>query len=570
MAKTKDIATIPNAVSEKPAISKYYVLMVAIDHYPVHDNDPSLTISGLNNPVLDANNVLRILLERYDLGIPNTDQATDLRLTDDRYAAAKEPIWVYDTLQYKCLYNFNAAHDKILDHIDAVHAAICENDAFLIYFSGHGIVKSNSGFLLAGNALKNRTGWINYSELYNPFTNYLKDAKCRDLLLILDCCYSDAISLGKQGVNDSDLFSRKVMVSCGSDRLALDGEPSEGSPFANALVQALTENTQPMLSLAQIEGFMTSKVGEKTMGEQEINFGPLPVDWSGKGDFYFPLKGAIKEALPAQQLAASIVKYLNFKDQKAGFEDHFETLFERDFHLITTSAYNFDVQQLLRTVLFEHTRDVDMLNLVAGDPILLWPSSIPDGNFWDALQRSLTKLQISAGINKAEIIKVIVDRLQVMPEFVKKTFVIAVGYETGIDTDMTKLIGFCKEFMEMIEAEKRQRNHDCFAKLFLILSELTPGNSAFEVETALNIPKDAKYGLLNIDRVKDQDINVFTFERWQKEATKMMGKPLPALKKEELFTPTIKHYEILNLIDIISQKLQVDSGQVMQNIGILK
>jgi uncharacterized caspase-like protein len=570
MTITKDIATIHNAVSEKPAIGKYYVLMVAIDHYPVHDNDPSLTISGLNNPVLDANNVLRILLERYDLGIPTTDQATDLRLIDQRYTEAKEPIWVYDTLQYKCMYNGNAAHDKILDHIDAVHAVIGENDAFLIYFSGHGIVKSNSGFILAGNALKNRTGWINYSELYNPFTNYLKDSKCRDLLLILDCCYSEAISLGKQGVNDSDLFSRKVMVSCGSDKLAFDGDPGEGSPFANALVEALEENSQTLLSLAQIEEVMASKVGGKTKGVQKINFGPLPVDLSGKGDFYFPLNGAIKDALPAQQLAASIVKHLNFKDQKAGFEDHFETLFERDFHLITTSAYNFDVQQLLRTVLFEHTREIDMLNLVAGDPILLWPSSIPDGNFWDALQRSLTKLQISAGINKAEIIKVIVDRLQVMPEFVKKTFVIAVGYETGLDTDMTKLIGFCKEFMEMIEAEKRQRNHDSFAKLFLILSELTPGNSSFELEAALNIPKDAKYGLLNIDRVKDQDINVFTFDRWQKEATKMMGKPLPALKKEDLFTPTTKHYEILNLIDIISQKLQVDSGQVMQNIGILK
>ncbi len=57
---------------------KYYIFLVAIDHYPAESN-----LKPLNNPVYDANNVLSVLKRKFDFDIPNypgSDQVVEMDL----------------------------------------------------------------------------------------------------------------------------------------------------------------------------------------------------------------------------------------------------------------------------------------------------------------------------------------------------------------------------------------------------------------------------------------------------------------------------------------------------------
>jgi hypothetical protein len=75
----------PETPLEIAPTGAFFVLMVAIDHYTSPD------IPTLKNPVLDANNLLTVLRERYDLGIPGTDKALNLRTTDPLHRRRSGP-----------------------------------------------------------------------------------------------------------------------------------------------------------------------------------------------------------------------------------------------------------------------------------------------------------------------------------------------------------------------------------------------------------------------------------------------------------------------------------------------
>jgi hypothetical protein len=293
MSNTKDAGFVDDehtsAAPAGPVVEKYYILFIAIDKYK-----SDAGIKDLRNPVLDATNLLNILRDRYDMGIPPADQAADLRLTNpEDYKGSPIPLLVYNTLQTKCLYNENATKGNINQHLTAVSAAIGPNDALLVFFSGHGTTHDDKGYLLCHNATKDvdeKTGWLPQDEIYAKFNNYTQDKKCRQLLLLLDCCHAGAATLGKQGVNDTGDFGREVVMACGHDRLAADGKPGEGSPFAKAWVAALKANKETTLVFPQIQNAIAAELETQTMGAQHLDYGPLPTNHNGRGKFPLRLK----------------------------------------------------------------------------------------------------------------------------------------------------------------------------------------------------------------------------------------------------------------------------------------
>ena len=542
---------------------KYYVLMIAIDYYISPD------FASLKNPILDAQHFIEVLGERYDIGFPDTTNLSNLRVTDPRYQSdTAQPIWVYDSTQFKCLYNEAATKGNIRAHIAKVAAEIGPNDLFLVYYAGHGEVDNDIGYMMASNAQKDldQTGWLDYEQLYIPFTNYTKNSKCRDLLLILDCCHAGAATLGNQGVNDEGRFSRKVVMSCGNNRLAADGKAGEGSPFANALVDALRKNKGTLLDCTQILPGINAVVGPQTMGEQSVTYTALPVEQNGQGDFVFKLKSDIVAALPAQELAGSFIRHLNFDDQKTSFKKHFKAIEKGDLHILSTSAYDYDVQQLLRTVLFDFTQTYASINLNPGDPILIWPNTLPDGGFWEALQRSLNTGESSKDL----MVKHIVDRMQVTEAFVKKPFVVAIGFESGMPEIAKELLTFAAEFMEMLFKEKSKREHKIFAKFFLMLSELTPGETHFSLKDAFVLPDQTSFGITTIDQVQKDHVDKYVFEAWHTEASKQLGPKMPTLTGTELFENDDHCYDVLSFIYTIADKLQIAKEEVIHNLGIIK
>lgn len=556
----------PETPLEIAPTGAFFVLMVAIDHYTSPD------IAALKNPVLDANNLLTVLRERYDLGIPDTDKALNLRANDPRYTDdAAAPIWVYDTLRVKCLYNEKATKGTIREHLKKVAEAIGPDDAFLMYFAGHGITENNVGYILAQNAEKDadQTGWLDFAQCYNPFTNYLKTQICRNMLLVLDCCHAGAVTLGKQGQKNAEKFVRKVLTSCGPDRLAADGTAGKGSPFANALVTALNGNTHPVLGISHIAAAIDSTVQIQTFSNQYITYTDLPTDQVGQGDFALRLKGSIAAALPARQLADSFIKHLNFDDQKKSFKKHFRAIEKGDLHILATSAYNFDVQQLLRTVLFDFTQTYSSINLDPGDPIVIWPNTLPHGGFWEALQRSLHGAA-PEGSSRESTVKHIVDRLQVTEEFRKKPFVIAIGFESSMEAATKALVQFAVEFMDLLHKEKSKREHRIFAKLFLILSELTPGKAQFQLKDTFVLPDSGQFGIAPIDQVSNNHIDKYVFEEWYTPATDQLGATLPALTTEDIFPNDDHSYEVLSFIYTIADKLHIPRETLVHNLGIIK
>ena len=101
-----EIRKSSSLVAGTPLPKKYYVLMIAIDYYPGAEIDAGGAVikggfAALNNPVFDANNVLKALREKYDLAIPDPAGVSDLRTTDPRYKDYSEPIPVYGSLSCK-------------------------------------------------------------------------------------------------------------------------------------------------------------------------------------------------------------------------------------------------------------------------------------------------------------------------------------------------------------------------------------------------------------------------------------------------------------------------------------
>ncbi len=560
----------PAVAGPTQPVGRYFVLVVAIDQY---NTDPG--IKPLGNPVLDATNLLNTLRERYELGIPPHNEAVDLRLTDPFYADAPLPIWEHSTLQYKCLFNKNATKRAILEHLDAVNNVIGPNDALLLFLSGHGVTQDDKGHFLCQNATLDKfdkPGWLAYEDLYAKFNNYPQDQKCRHLLLFLDCCHSGAATLGKQGVNLSGDYSREVVMACANDRLASDGEAGVGSPFALALVQALRANKEPLLVFPKISSDVDSALGTQTNGAQTMDYGPLPTLLNGRGKCLLPLKSSIAEALPAQQLASSIVKHLNFDEQKASFKKHFKFIEKKDLHVLATSAYSFDVQQLMRTVLFDYTRAFGSINLAPGDPITIWPNTLPDGGFWEAMHRSLATEAGATSTQKDTVVQHIVDRMQVTEQFANKPFVINIGFESGMAKATQDLMAFAKELMDLLAQEKARRDHKIFAKLFLILSELTPGPSQLQVKDALLIAEGG--GVFEVAPIqqldKDHQIDKYSFEEWYSAASETLGPKAPKLEQFDIFADEDQAYEIISFIYAISDKLQVTRADLVRNLGIFQ
>lgn len=596
---------------DKPAIEKYYILMIAIDHYPAAVYDDPVEkkkivqggFSALNNPVYDANGVLEILREYYNMGIPAVDEAKDLRVSDalERYTNHEKPIWVYDSLQVKCLYNEEANNENIRTHIADVFEAANHNDAFLIYFAGHGS-ESDDGYIIPYDAIKNKatTNWMPHPLIYTKFKNYLQAPKCRDMLVILDCCYSGNISFGQKGNEDKfDYYSRKALVSCNSDKLAADGIKWKGSPFANALISALKNNKSYRLALSDIWRQLDKEVKITYQVEQDILFDTLPVEQHGKGEFIFELKKEIQQSIPVELLAESIIDHLNFGRQKEEIATQYFETAAADFHVLTTSSYDFNVQQLLKSVLFQYMKSVDQeVRLSDSAPIIIWPELIMQANFWDAALNTLNKDLTNTSVKenpddglesvlsdaekkalakkeadkKEKVIRLLTDRLM-SASGLSQPVVVWIGYDNSDPEFKNRITEFSKEVYTRLNQEKTARLKKAditFNKLFLIFSEINKGGATFIKREEIVEAVGPSCKVMVTTAIENKHISKGLFQVWINMSKPKIGAYQTLLEANHFFPEDTRKFEVFEFIKEVCLKMDIDRMEVSKKLGIFQ
>ena len=178
---------------------------------------------------------------------------------------------------------------QIAAHIEDLLADCRPDDLLLLHFSGHGL-KSDSGelFFAAPNTRPDRLGSTAVAAAF--VQGCLLDSRARQVVLLLDCCYSGAYSGGvavrAAEVNALDSFppqrlgggrGRAVIAAAGATQAAFEPdspEPGGQQPslFTGALVEGLESGEADLdedghISLSELYDYVFDKVRERNPGQ---------------------------------------------------------------------------------------------------------------------------------------------------------------------------------------------------------------------------------------------------------------------------------------------------------------
>jgi tetratricopeptide (TPR) repeat protein len=196
-------------------MGKYYAILIAEKDYVDDGYD------DLQYPVIDANNLKTILIDKYTFDAENID-----------------------TL-------YNRSREDILEAIIARCKALDKKDNLLIFYAGHGdttvdINKDVNGYLVPTSAKK---GLTSYNITSEEIKKALLTNKVQHVLLLLDACYSGTFTRGEDDKEvKGDVWkqletpSRKVMTSGNVETVP------DKSFFIRYVTEFLTNNQKDYVS----------------------------------------------------------------------------------------------------------------------------------------------------------------------------------------------------------------------------------------------------------------------------------------------------------------------------------
>lgn len=484
-------------VTTSAKTDKYYLLVIAIDHY----QDANIPV--LYNPLRDAAKVLQELIGEYRFGSPG-DGFTDLRDTDPRYAdktVYTTPIPVYDTPEIACLYNEKATNKGINDRLRAMYARMGENDALLVYYAGHGIyVDEMRQFYLAvhNSQLGDETSYLADIFLYKLFSDYQADKKCRNLLLMLDCCFAGGIeSVYNPKRSLKEPYSRHVCTSAAQDQAAADGMKGAGSPFANAFCELLKGNSNPELAF-DVFAFgklqSTFKMSLKNGHRQDLSLGNLPVDNTGNGSFIF--EKLEKDKPDIVFIRDSFIDHLDFEEPRLSLRNMFDDS-RNHLNIFVTPVYSYRLHNVLTRIIFRQLRD--KRRNIHFDPSKCFMSeSIHIGHFngddiWGVLHRQLKMGAEDAAYDKHTVFGWFFQKLRGEgPEFEGKSHVIIrLHFAIGGEELLQHIRDFCRECSRLFLQHKQSipaTEWPKYGKMFIIFSDERIGSAGFGEEHFSDLP----------------------------------------------------------------------------------
>lgn len=241
---------------ESQRLGKSWFLGIGINTYQAFPQ--------LNNAVKDVEDILELLMQRYDV---EADCA--LLLKDEE-----------------------ATREAIIDQLDRLKKEIKEEDKLLIYYSGHGhLDDSELGYWIPYDAKKGKTA--NYIR-NSTIRDYIRVIRTRHTLLISDSCFSGSLFSkgGSRAATAIDQLeqrkSRWAICSGRHDQEVNDGEPGKNSPFAKSIIKMLQDNSFQKLNVAKLAGYVLEVTAANYDQLPEGN--PLSMVGHEGGQYVFRLK----------------------------------------------------------------------------------------------------------------------------------------------------------------------------------------------------------------------------------------------------------------------------------------
>ena len=193
-----------------------YILAIAIDEYDRHQK--------LFNAVKDAEDIIQVLLQRYD--------------------CQKDKV--------VRLYNKAANKPEIFGALDDLTSKVTDKDSVLIYYAGHGYYheSNNTGHLIPQSAGDKVWDYISNANL----KDHIRAINSLHTFLIIDSCFSGSLFSQSRiaGASmDTSILNFTQRVGARASRWCLaagmieevgDGRHGENSPFAQAVLSFLKTN----------------------------------------------------------------------------------------------------------------------------------------------------------------------------------------------------------------------------------------------------------------------------------------------------------------------------------------
>ncbi len=233
------------------------IFAIAIDAYW------NIQLVSLDNPVGDANRLIKVLQEKYN------------------YTIAAEPLFDHDATKTRIeekLFSFRRNSDP--------------EDVLIIFFAGHGGKDEGSqdGFWhpIDGQEIDDVQDFVWNATVLQT----IRVMKFKHVLLITDSCYSGTfiprtrVMETPATMEDADqLESRWVFVSGGEERVG-DGAAGKGSPFMNSVYQFLETNQKKRFPATDL--FDAVKRDAENYGwKHNPNAAPLPMQGHKGGVLVF-------------------------------------------------------------------------------------------------------------------------------------------------------------------------------------------------------------------------------------------------------------------------------------------
>lgn len=191
----------------------------------------------LNNAVKDANDVVNVLLSKYQFQFENVT----------------------------FIKNESATRVNIYNSLRSLIEKITPNDNLLVYFSGHGHF----------DKLLNEGYWIPIEASTNSPADYISNSDILKILgsinsqhtfLVADACFSGALFAdARRGYTENvEKFRSRWGLASGRLETVSDGMAGLNSPFAKRFIQYLKENEKEKFPVSELVQFVKMQVAEET------------------------------------------------------------------------------------------------------------------------------------------------------------------------------------------------------------------------------------------------------------------------------------------------------------------
>lgn len=534
-----------------PAVENYYLLVIGIDEY-------ANGFGQLNNAVSDAKKVAAKLTGKY-------------RFAEDKVST---------------LYAAAATQKAIIAEATKIYQQTGPDDAVLIYFAGHGIYgrSEDQYYLVAANSDpqdvkdKTYTSLVSLAAICGKFKKYdsPEGKKCRDLLVILDACYSGGAVEGWGGSQHNEPFSRHILTSSLKEQPAEDGIKGRGSAFANAFIDTLDANDQNFYSFAAMAPVFESKFARSDLKideAQTIAFDKIPNMQTGRGSFIFEKKE--KERPDLHRLKESLIDYLDFTEQRGDLENYYLPHISQ-LNIVTTQGHSFNVQKLLAKVIFRDLSKLYKLDFASGHCYARERINLdldPAGDIWQQLYKQIKDDQVRE--DKETIHHWFFDKLLSDEEEMheKRHVVLWISLRLAGTGIFKAIENFCQEFSTIFlrafaalpPAEQKKRG-----KMFIVIADEREQPADSHQDLFRNIFGNSQYNFIPTRKIKD--INTNHTRKWLNSfPDENLSQKILELKNEEVYNKCIgiQNLRYEDFIEKICTHCVFSRGEIEKLQGLL-